>query len=98
MYINAKMDTCKGEWYQNKAKNVYVEFEEWKMEKKYNSIHRWRNMFLAVALPQTRQDLHLLRQPSNINKTLKGASTVSSDSYGALLMHIRTVHPEKQRG
>jgi len=24
---------------KNKAKNVYVEFEEWKMEKKYNSIH-----------------------------------------------------------
>jgi len=24
---------------KNKAKNVYVESEEWKMDKKYNSIH-----------------------------------------------------------
>jgi len=40
MCINAKMDTCKGIDIKNKAKNVYVESEEWKMDKKYNSIHR----------------------------------------------------------
>jgi len=40
----------KGEWYKNKAKHASVVLSERKMQNKYNSIQRWRNMFLAVTM------------------------------------------------
>ena len=46
-----KWTVVKGNDIKNKAKNASVVFEEWKMQNKYSSIHCWRNMFLAVTLP-----------------------------------------------
>jgi len=75
-----KWTLVKGNNIRNKDKNAFVVFEERKMQNKYNSIHRWRNMFLAVIVP--------LRDRILVFATNQGDSQVTAMNTIILILHF----------